>query len=31
ERSIGGLWTTIGLLLKLFTPNERQNYFAAAG
>ncbi|MBB3650433.1 transposase [Rhizobium sp. BK619] len=31
ERSIGGLWTTIGRLLNLFTPNECQNYFAAAG
>ncbi len=31
KRSIGGLWTTIGQLLNLFTPNECQNYFAAAG
>lgn len=31
ERSIGGLWTTIGRLLNIFTPNECQNYFAAAG
>jgi transposase len=31
ERSIDGLWTAIGRSLKLFTPNERQNYFAAAG
>ncbi|CAK7261991.1 transposase (plasmid) [Shinella sp. WSC3-e] len=31
ERSIGDLWNTIGRLLKLFTPNECQNYFAAAG
>lgn len=31
ERSIGGLWNTIGRLLKLFTPNECNNYFAAAG
>lgn len=31
ERSIAGLWNAIGRLLKLFTPNECQNYFAAAG
>ncbi len=31
ERSIDGLWTAIGRLLKLFTSNECQNYFAAAG
>jgi transposase len=31
ERSIGGLWTTIGRLLNLFTPTECQNDFAAAG
>lgn len=31
ERSIDGLWTAVGSLLKLFTPNECQNYFAAAG
>ncbi len=31
ERSMDGLWTAIGSLLKLFTPNECQNYFAAAG
>ncbi|MCD2175185.1 IS630 family transposase, partial [Rhizobium sp. C4] len=30
-RSISGLWNTIGRVLKLFTPNECQNYFAAAG
>lgn len=31
ECSSGGLWTTIGRLLNLFTPNECQNDFAAAG
>jgi transposase len=31
ERSSGGLWTTIGRLLNLFTPNKCQNDFAAAG
>lgn len=31
ERSISGLWNRIGRVLKLFTPNECQNYFAAAG
>jgi transposase len=30
ERSISGLWTTIGRLPNVFTPNECQNYFAAA-
>ena len=31
ERTIEGLWTTIGRLLDLFTPTECANYFAAAG
>lgn len=31
ERTIDGLWTTIGRLLDLFTPTECQNYFKAAG
>ncbi|MCG5487604.1 MAG: IS630 family transposase, partial [Sinorhizobium meliloti] len=31
ERSIESLWTTIGRLLPLFTPDECRNYFAAAG
>jgi transposase len=31
ERTIDGLWTTIGRLLDLFTPQECANYFAAAG
>lgn len=31
ERSIESLWTTIGRLLQLFTPDECRNYFAAAG
>ena len=31
ERTIPGLWTTIGRLLDAFTPGECANYFAAAG
>ena len=31
ERSVDGLWNSIGRLLKLVTPNECQNYFKAAG
>jgi len=31
ECTIDGLWTTIGRLLDLFTPQECANYFAAAG
>jgi transposase len=31
ERSIEGLWTTIGCLLDAFAPAECANYFAAAG
>lgn len=31
ERSVDGLWNSIGRLLKLFAPNECQNYFKAAG
>ena len=31
ERTIEGLWTTIGRLVDLFTPTECANYFAAAG
>lgn len=31
ERSIEGLWQTIGHLLEHFTPAECRNYFAAAG
>ena len=31
ERTIDGLWTTIGRLLDAFTPTECANYFAAAG
>ena len=31
ERSIDGLWNSIGRMLKLVTPNECQNYFKAAG
>ena len=31
QRTIQGLWRTIGRLLDLFTPAECANYFAAAG
>ncbi len=31
ERTVEGLWTAIGRLLKAFTPAECANYFAAAG
>src|SRR3712207_1843060 len=31
ERTVKGLWATIGRLLDLFTPQECANYFAAAG
>ncbi len=31
ERTIEGLWTTIGRLLDAFTPAECANYFRAAG
>ena len=31
ERTIAGLWATIGRLIDLFTPQECANYFAAAG
>lgn len=31
ERTVDGLWTTIGAMLHLFTPRECDNYFAAAG
>lgn len=31
ERTVDGLWTTIGELIDLFTPQECANYFAAAG
>ena len=31
ERTIEGLWRTIGRLLDLFTPAECANYFTAAG
>ena len=30
ERTLDGLWTTIGSLLDAFTPGECANYFAAA-
>lgn len=31
ERTVDGLWTTIGRLVDVFTPAECTNYFAAAG
>jgi transposase len=31
ERTVDGLWSTIGNLVDLFTPQECANYFAAAG
>jgi transposase len=31
ERTVNGLWATIGLLIDLFEPLECRNYFAAAG
>ena len=31
ERTVEGLWTTIGTLLNAFTPAECANYFAASG
>ncbi len=31
ERTVEGLWNTIGTLVDTFTPSECQNYFAAAG
>ena len=31
ERTIDGLWDTIGRLIDLFEPQECANYFAAAG
>ena len=31
ERTLDGLWTTIGHLISTFTPTECANFFAAAG
>ena len=31
ERTVDGLWDTIGRLIDLFEPPECANYFAAAG
>ncbi|MBL6459414.1 IS630 family transposase [Belnapia sp. T6] len=31
ERTIGGLWVSIGRIIETFTPAECANYFAAAG
>ena len=31
ERTVDGLWNTIGTLVPAFTPQECANFFAAAG
>ena len=31
ERTVDGLWNRIGELLPAFTPQECENFFAAAG
>jgi len=31
ERTVEGLWTAIGRLVDVFTPQECANYFATAG
>lgn len=31
ERTVNGLWAAIGRIIDLFSPDECQNYFAAAG
>ncbi len=31
ERTIAGLWDTVGAVLECFTPDECENYFKAAG
>ncbi len=31
ERTMDGLWSTIGTAIDLFSPQECENYFAAAG
>lgn len=31
ERTVAGLWATIGRFVDVFTPEECTNYFAAAG
>lgn len=31
ERTVDALWSTIGNIIKLFTPQECRNYFEAAG
>ena len=31
ERTIHGLWTAIGRIIDLYSPQEYANYFAAAG
>jgi hypothetical protein len=31
ERTVDGLWSAIGRLVDIFTPQECANYFSAAG
>jgi transposase len=31
ERTIDALWSTVGILIDLFTPSECENFFSAAG
>lgn len=31
ERTVEGLWTTIGHLIDMFEPNDCRNYFASCG
>ena len=31
ERTVGGLWDTIGRIIDTFSPAECRNYFIAAG
>ena len=31
QRTVDGLWATIGILVRSFTPTECKNYFQAAG
>ena len=31
ERTVDGLWNTIGRVVDVFTPEECANYFSAAG
>lgn len=31
ERSVNGLWNSVGRISETYTPNEQANYFAACG